>query len=155
MNFQNLNAPIEFEEFHLSEVQPNSSVSLERVQKSLNKNGVALKGVINIPEHGRAGELLSLNQKFRNSNDLYANVVKVESLPGVKSRHKDINLVIVREQTEGEYSALEHQSIPGVVECLKVVTAEKSRRIAKVINETLEQIYKRLSIQKYFAFYMK
>jgi len=128
---KNLNAPIEFEEFHLSEVQPNSSVSLERVQKSLNKNGVALKGVINVPEFGRAGELLSLNQKFRNTNDLYANVVKVESLPGVRSRHSDVNLVIVREQTEGEYSALEHQSIPGVVECLKVVTAEKSRRIAK------------------------
>ena len=132
--FKNLNAPIEFEEFHLSEVQPNSSVSLERVQKSLNKNGVALKGVINVPEFGRAGELLSLNQKFRNTNDLYANVVKVESLPGVRSRHTDVDLVIVREQTEGEYSALEHQSIPGVVECLKVVTAEKSRRIAKVMS---------------------
>ena len=134
LHFQNLNAPIEFEEFHLSEVQPNSSVSLERVQKSLNKNGVALKGVINVPEFGRAGELLSLNQKFRNTNDLYANVVKVESLPGVRSRHTDVDLVIVREQTEGEYSALEHQSIPGVVECLKVVTAEKSRRIAKVMS---------------------
>ena len=116
----------------MSEVQPNSSVSLEQVQKSLNKNGVALKGVINVPEFGRAGELLSLNQKFRNNNDLYANVVKVQSLPGVKSRHEGIDLVIVREQTEGEYSALEHQSIPGVVECLKVVTAEKSKRIAKV-----------------------
>ena len=117
----------------MSEVQPNTSVSLERVQKSLNKNGVALKGVINVPEFGRAGELLSLNQKFRNSLDLYANVCKVESLPGVKSRHKDVDLIIIREQTEGEYSALEHESIPGVVECLKVVTAEKSRRIAKVL----------------------
>jgi len=128
---KNLNAPIEFEEFHLSEISPNTSVSLERVSKSLNKNGVALKGVINIPEHGRAGELLSLNQKFRNTLDLYANVVKIESLPGVRARHNNVDLVVVREQTEGEYSALEHESIPGVVECLKVVTAEKSRRIAK------------------------
>ena len=94
---------------------------------------MALKGVINVPEFGRAGELLSLNQKFRNSLDLYANVVRVKSLPGVKARHNDVNLIIVREQTEGEYSALEHESIPGVVECLKVVTAEKSRRIAKVL----------------------
>ena len=108
-------------------------MTLERVSKSLNKNGVALKGVINIPEHGRAGELLSLNQKFRNTLDLYANVVKVESLPGVRARHNNVDLIIVREQTEGEYSALEHESIPGVVECLKVVTAEKSKRIAKVI----------------------
>ena len=128
---KNINAPIEFEEFHLSEVQPGTSVSLERVQKSLEKNGVALKGVISIPDFSRDGELLSLNQKFRNTLDLYANVVRVESLPGVNSRHKNVDLVIVREQTEGEYSALEHESIPGVVECLKVVTAEKSRRIAK------------------------
>lgn len=118
-------------------MQHGNSVSLERVQKSLNKNGVALKGVINVPEFGRAGELLSLNQKFRNTNDLYANVVKVESLPGVKSRHTNIDFVIVREQTEGEYSALEHESVPGVVECLKVVTAEKSLRIAKVIGRTI------------------
>merc|ERR1712141_553202 len=114
-----------------SEVQPSTSASLERVQKSLNKNGVALKGVINIPEFGRAGELLSLNQKFRNSLDLYANVCKVESLPGIKARHNDVDLIIIREQTEGEYSALEHESIPGVVECLKIITAEKSKRIAK------------------------
>jgi isocitrate dehydrogenase (NAD+) len=55
----------------------------------------------------------------------------VRTLPGVPSRHVGIDMVIVREQTEGEYSALEHESVPGVVECLKVVTAEKSRRIAK------------------------
>lgn len=55
----------------------------------------------------------------------------MRTLPGVPSRHVGIDMVIVREQTEGEYSALEHESVPGVVECLKVVTAEKSRRIAK------------------------
>ena len=52
-------------------------------------------------------------------------------MPGVKSRHSGIDMVVIREQTEGEYSALEHESITGVVECLKVVTREKSRRIAK------------------------
>ena len=64
-------------------------------------------------------------------NFLVANVIRVKSLPGVKSKHKDLDFVIIREQTEGEYTALEHESIKGVVECLKVVTAEKSRRIAK------------------------
>ena len=132
-----MNVPIEFEEFHFSEVQSGISASLERVEKSLKKNGIAIKGVINVPEHGKEGELLSLNQKFRNTLDLYANVVKVQSLPGVQARHNNINLVVVREQTEGEYSAMEHESIPGVVECLKVVTAEKSRRIAKVRTEIL------------------
>ena len=62
---------------------------------------------------------------------LRSSLLQIRSLPGVKSRHQNLNMVVIREQTEGEYSALEHESIPGVVECLKVVTAEKSRRIAK------------------------
>ena len=107
------------------------SAPFEAIEKSLRKNGVAIKGVINVPEVARSGDLLSVNQEFRNKLDLYANVVKVKSLPGVKSRHQDLDFVVIREQTEGEYSALEHESVPGVVECLKVVTAEKSRRIAK------------------------
>jgi len=74
---------------------------------------------------------MGLNQAFRKELDLYANVVKVRSLPGVKSRHQNVDCVIIREQTEGEYSAIEHESVKGVVECLKVVTAEKSHRIAK------------------------
>ena len=104
---------------------------MEEVQASVKKNGVCIKGVINVPDQNFGGELQNLNQRFRKELDLYANVVKVRSLPGVPSKHKNIDLVIVREQTEGEYSALEHESIPGVVECLKVVTAEKSRRVAK------------------------
>lgn len=69
--------------------------------------------------------------KLRNELDLYANVVHVVSLPGVKTRHQGIDAVVIREQTEGEYSALEHESVPGVIECLKVVTEKKSMRIAK------------------------
>ena len=52
----------------------------------------------------------------------------MRSLPGVKSRHRNIDTVIIREQTEGEYSAIEHESVKGVVECLKVVTRAKSHR---------------------------
>lgn len=69
--------------------------------------------------------------KLRHALDLYANVVHVKSLPGVNSRHKNVDCVIIREQTEGEYSALEHESVKGVVECLKIVTETKSARIAK------------------------
>lgn len=128
---KSVGAPIDFEVMHLSEVQHWNSQSLEEVQASVKKNGVCIKGVINVPDQNFGGELQNLNQRFRKELDLYANVVKVRSLPGVPSKHKNIDLVIVREQTEGEYSALEHESIPGVVECLKVVTAEKSRRVAK------------------------
>lgn len=77
------------------------------------------------------GELQTLNMKLRKSLDLYSNVVHVKSLPGIKSRHQNVDCVIIREQTEGEYSALEHESVKGVVECLKIITATKSQRIAK------------------------
>lgn len=69
--------------------------------------------------------------KLRKSLDLYSNVVHVKSLPGIRSRHQNVDCVIIREQTEGEYSALEHESVKGVVECLKIITATKSQRIAK------------------------
>ena len=61
------------------------------------------------------GELTNINQQFRKNLDLYANVVKVRSLNGVPSKHKNIDLVIIREQTEGEYSALEHESVKGLL----------------------------------------
>lgn len=43
------------------------------------------------------------------SLDLYANVIHCKSLPGVVTRHRDIDILIVRENTEGEYSSLEHE----------------------------------------------
>uniref|UniRef100_A0A8B9FQA6 Isocitrate dehydrogenase (NAD(+)) 3 non-catalytic subunit gamma n=1 Tax=Amazona collaria TaxID=241587 RepID=A0A8B9FQA6_9PSIT len=66
----------------------------------------------------------------RTSLDLYANVIHCQSLPGVETRHRDIDILIVRENTEGEYSSLEHESVAGVVESLKIITAGRSRRIA-------------------------
>ena len=57
------------------------------------------------------------------------------SIPGLETRHKNIDIVTIRESSEGEYSQIEHEIIPGVVESIKVVTAEKSRRIAKYAFE--------------------
>lgn len=65
------------------------------------------------PDFSHTGELQTLNMKLRAELDLYANVVHVKSLPGVKSRHQNVDCVIIREQTEGEYSALEHECVPG------------------------------------------
>lgn len=90
-----------------------------------------LQGILATPDHSMTGELQTLNMKLRKSLDLYSNVVHVKSLPGVTCRHKNVDCIIIREQTEGEYSALEHESVKGVVECLKIVTAVKSQRIAK------------------------
>ena len=128
---QSMGVPIDFEEKYFSEVNHRNSCSLDDVMESINRNKVCLKGTITVPEAGFSGDLMGLNTSFRKELDLYANVVKVRSLPGVKSRHANIDTVIIREQTEGEYSCIEHESVPGVVECLKVVTATKSYRIAK------------------------
>ena len=67
----------------------------------------------------------------RRELDLFANVVWIKSLPGYHARHNNLDFVIIREQTEGEYSALEHESVEGVIECLKIVTRDNSLRIAK------------------------
>ncbi|XP_061688682.1 isocitrate dehydrogenase [NAD] subunit beta, mitochondrial isoform X5 [Syngnathoides biaculeatus] len=123
--------PVEFEEFHLSEVQNMASEEkLEQVLTSMKSNRVAIKGKIHTPMEFK-GELASYEMRLRRKLDLFANVVHVNSLPGYSTRHNNLDLVIIREQTEGEYSSLEHESVTGVVECLKIITRVKSRRIAK------------------------
>jgi isocitrate dehydrogenase (NAD+) len=77
------------------------------------------------------GEHNSWNIAMRQSLDIYASVVVCKSLPGLKTRHENVDFAIIRENTEGEYSGLEHQSFPGVVESLKVTTRAKSERIAR------------------------
>ncbi|XP_023270143.1 isocitrate dehydrogenase [NAD] subunit gamma, mitochondrial-like, partial [Seriola lalandi dorsalis] len=71
--------------------------------------------------------------------DLYANVMHCQSLPGVRTRHKNIDIMIIRENTEGEYSSLEHENVPGVVECLKIITRTKSLRIADYAFRTARE----------------
>lgn len=69
--------------------------------------------------------------QIRKELDLFANVALCKSLPGYPTRHKDVDIVIIRENTEGEYSGLEHEVYPGVVESMKVITQTCSERIAK------------------------
>jgi isocitrate dehydrogenase (NAD+) len=99
----------------------------DEVIESVRRNGVALKGPVATPI-GSGFE--SVNVKLRKTLDLYANLRPVRNLPGAPSRFGDLDLVIVRENTEGLYSGLEHEVAPGVVESLKVVTEKASTRIA-------------------------
>ena len=110
---------------------PGRSSSVDDLVSSFNRNRVGLKGVITTPALGEGGELESMNQKIRLKLDLFSHVVRIKSMPGLKLRYNNIDFIVVREQTEGEYSALEHESVPGVVESLKITTREKTRRIAK------------------------
>ena len=129
--FKAAGVPMDFEVFFMSEIHSSLSSPMSQVTESIRRNGMCLKGILTTPSFSASGERDTLNIRMRNKLDLYANVIQVKSIPGVKSRHSDIDLVIIREQTEGEYSCLEHESVPGVVESLKLVTAKKSIRIAK------------------------
>jgi isocitrate dehydrogenase (NAD+) len=73
----------------------------------------------------------SVNVELRKTLDLYANVRPVRTLPGVKSRYDNVDVVIFRENTEDLYSGLEHIVVPGVVESIKIITEKASTRIAK------------------------
>jgi isocitrate dehydrogenase (NAD+) len=77
----------------------------------------------------------SVNVALRKALDLYANVRPVKSLPGIKSRYEDVDLVVIRENTEDLYSGLEHIVVPGVVESLKIITERASTRIARFAFE--------------------
>jgi isocitrate dehydrogenase (NAD+) len=95
---------------------------------SFNRNKVALKGPVTTP----VGEgFASVNVELRQSFDLYANLRPIKNLPGVKARYQNVDLIVVRENTEGLYAGIEHEVVPGVVESLKIITERASTRIAK------------------------
>ena len=94
---------------------------------SIRRNKVALKGPVTTP----VGEgFTSVNVGLRKALDLYANLRPVANLPNVRSRFENVDLVIVRENTEDLYAGLEHEVVPGVVESLKIITERASTRIA-------------------------
>jgi isocitrate dehydrogenase (NAD+) len=129
--FSAAGVPVDFEEVLASEVQYGVETNLEKVIDSCKRNRVLLKGIISSPLHSSEGILQTLNMRIRRQLDLFANVVHITSLPGFETRHSNLDIVIIRESTEGEYSALEHESVPGVVESLKIITRANSNRIAK------------------------
>ncbi|HET9194458.1 MAG TPA: isocitrate dehydrogenase (NAD(+)) [Vicinamibacterales bacterium] len=94
---------------------------------SISRNKVALKGPVTTPV---GGGFTSVNVGLRKALDLYVNLRPVWNIPAVKSRYDGIDLVIVRENTEDLYAGLEHEVVPGVVESLKIITADASRRVA-------------------------
>ena len=85
------------------------------------EHGIGLKGPMATPI-GKGHR--SLNLTLRKELQLYANVRPCFSIPGYKTRYDNVNLVTIRENTEGEYSGLEHEVVPGVVESLKVDLAK-------------------------------
>jgi isocitrate dehydrogenase (NAD+) len=100
--------------------------------ESIKRNKVALKGPITTPV-GKG--FTSVNVGLRKALDLYANLRPVRALPNVPSRYPELDLVVVRENTEDLYSGIEHVVVPGVVESIKIITAKASTRVAKFAFE--------------------
>src|ERR687895_98923 len=100
--------------------------------ESIKRNRVALKGPITTPV-GKG--FTSVNVGLRKTLDLYANLRPVRALPNVPSRYPELDLVVVRENTESLYAGLEHVVVPGVVESLKIITEKASTRVARYAFE--------------------
>lgn len=96
--------------------------------ESIRKNRVALKAPITTPV-GKG--FSSVNVGLRKALSLYVSLRPVRSWPGLETRHRDVDLIVFRENTEGLYAGREHEIVPGVVEALKIVTREASLRIAQ------------------------
>ncbi|VDQ04282.1 unnamed protein product [Trichobilharzia regenti] len=122
--FQLIGAPIDFEEVSVN--QECEDATFTDALLAMKRNGVGIKGNF-ATEPGQSSRNLALRLKL----NLYAFVQRCHNFPGVTTRHQNVDIVIIRENTEGEYSRLEHENVPGVVESLKIITREKSTRIAQ------------------------
>jgi len=108
----------------------------EYIPKELNdsfeRTHVGLKGPITTPVAGGFG---SINVELRRRFELFANFRPIRNLPHIPTRYPDVDLIIVRENTEGLYSGIEHEVVPGVVESLKIMTEKACTRIARFAFE--------------------
>ena len=99
---------------------------------SIERTRVALKGPVTTPI---GGGFSSINVALRKHFELYANFRPIRNLPHIPTRYPDVDLIIVRENTEGLYSGIEHEVVPGVVESLKIITEKACLRISRFAFE--------------------
>ncbi len=100
--------------------------------ESIERTCVALKGPVTTPI---GGGFSSINVALRKRFELFANFRPIQNLPGLPTRYPGVDLVIIRENTEGLYSGIEHEVVPGVVESLKIITEKASTRISRFAFE--------------------
>lgn len=160
--FREAEIPIEWEEHYVGEqIDPRTKSFLTwESLESVRRNGVGLKGPMATPI-GKGHR--SLNLTLRKELNLYANVRPCYSLPGYKTRYDDVDLITIRENTEGEYSGLEHQVVRGVVESIKIITRQASLRVAEYAfhyakthgRERVSAIHKANIMQKTDGLFLK
>ena len=111
----------------------------DRVLDAIRRTKVGLKGPLTTPVGKGFG---SVNVRLRKELDLYASLRPVRTMPGVPSRYENVDITVVRENTEGLYSGIEHVVIPGVVESLKIMTTPACTRICRFAFEHAKKIGK-------------
>src|ERR1700751_3575040 len=99
---------------------------------SIERTRVGLKGPVTTPI---GGGFASINVELRKRFELYANFRPIQNLPHMPTRYPDVDLIIFRENTEGLYSGIEHEVVPGVVESLKIITEKACTRVSKFAFE--------------------
>ncbi len=104
----------------------------KELTQSIERTGLGLKGPITTPI---GGGFSSINVALRKQFELYANFRPIRNLPSLPTRYPGVDLAIVRENTESQYSGIEHEVVPGVVESLKIITEKASTRIARFAFE--------------------
>jgi isocitrate dehydrogenase (NAD+) len=133
--FKAENVPVQWEQVDVTGlVEPQTSMSeypdaYQEAIRSLQRNKVGLKGLLYTPVE-RTGHT-SFNVALRKELDIFASLALIKNIPGVDTRLKDIDMVLVRENTEGEYSGLEHKPTDDIVESLKIITSYNSERIGR------------------------
>ena len=128
--FEAAEAPIEWEVHHagVAAMEKSDEVLPQATLDAVRQRAVALKGPCTTPV-GKG--FRSVNVQLRKELELYASVRPIRSLPGIDTRYEDVDLVVLRENTEGLYSGIENEITPGVVTSIKVVTERASRRFAQ------------------------
>ena len=104
----------------------------DRVVESIRRNGIAIKGPITTPV---GSGFRSVNVGLRQALELYANVRPARTMKGVETRYDDVDLIIVRENTEDLYAGIEHRVGPDAAESIKIITRAASQRIARYAFE--------------------
>uniref|UniRef100_A0A1B0EZB5 Isocitrate dehydrogenase [NAD] subunit, mitochondrial n=1 Tax=Phlebotomus papatasi TaxID=29031 RepID=A0A1B0EZB5_PHLPP len=128
--FEAAKVPIEWESVDVTPVRyPDGKFGIPpKAIESVNRNKIGLKGPLMTPV-GKGHR--SLNLALRKEFNLYANVRPCRSLEGYKTLYDDVDVVTIRENTEGEYSGIEHEIVDGVVQSIKLITEDASRRVAE------------------------
>ena len=100
----------------------------KELNDSIERTHVGLKGPVTTPI---GGGFSSINVELRKRFELFANFRPIRNLPHIPTRYPDVDLIIVRENTEGLYSGIEHEVVPGVVESLKIMTEKACLRVSR------------------------